>query len=143
MGWWQTLVVALLTYGVTKGVDFTLSFLAEKREFKKYRREKIYIDIEDLKNEVGILVELAANWKSFENKKESYIDVFTNDHELIGKFNKYPFVAHSAREVVHLCKIIASDEKENRNEVHENKKVMHDKYNKFLSICENYIDGLV
>ncbi len=43
---------------------------SEKREFNKFRREKTSDEIETLKNEIGILYELAANWKSFEEKQD-------------------------------------------------------------------------
>jgi hypothetical protein len=37
--WWQTLVVALAIYPVTKLIDLLIAFITEKREFKKRRRE--------------------------------------------------------------------------------------------------------
>ena len=122
MNWWQTLIVALSTYVVTKVIDFIISIVSEKREFKKFRREKIYNEIEELKNEIGKLYELAANWKAFEEKQKSYLTNFENDHELIGKYNKYPTIANTARDTIHWCKIVASCEMKHTNNLIENKK---------------------
>jgi hypothetical protein len=87
MAWWQTLIVALSTLIVTKGIDLLISMFSEKREFNKFRRTKTTEEIEALKDEIGKLFELAANWKSFEEKQRSYLTNFENDHELVGKFN--------------------------------------------------------
>jgi len=71
MNWWQALIVALSTLIVTKVIDLFVSKFNEKRDFNKFRREKISDEIETLKNEMGKLIELAANWKSFEEKQKS------------------------------------------------------------------------
>jgi len=122
MNWWQTLIVALSTLIVTKTIDFLVSKFSGKREFNKFRKEKISDEIETLKNEIGILYELAGNWKSFEEKQRSYLSNFENDHELIGKFNKYPSIAQAARDTVHLCRIVASSEMKHDDDLIESKK---------------------
>ena len=104
MEWWQTLLVALSTYAFTKTVDHWLSISKEKREFKKLRREKMLEEIEDLKDEVGRYYELTANWKLHEMKTDKYRDMMTEDDNLIGKYNKYPEIANSARDIIHWCK---------------------------------------
>ncbi|WP_419662332.1 hypothetical protein [Desulfosarcina variabilis] len=73
MNWWQTLIVALSTLIVTKVIDLLISWITQKREFNRFRREKIAEEIEALKNEIGMLYELAANWKSYEEKQKSYL----------------------------------------------------------------------
>ena len=143
MNWWQTLIVALSTYVVTKVIDFVISIISEKREFKKFRREKIYNEIEELKNEIGKLYELAANWKAFEEKQKSYLTNFENDHELIGKYNKYPNIANTARDTVHWCRIVASSEMRQTDNLIENKKELGGKYGLFLQACDEYLNNLI
>jgi hypothetical protein len=90
MTWWQTLIVALSTLIVTKGIDLLMASFTEKREFNRFRREKTIEEIEALKNEIGKLFELAANWKAFEEKQRSYLANFENDHELVGRYHCCP-----------------------------------------------------
>ena len=142
MNWWQTLIVALSTYAVTKIVDFCIAFLTEKRDFKKYRRNRAYEEIDELKNSVGSLYELTINWKSYDEKQKSYISSFENDHELIGKYNKYPSIANAARDTIHWCKIVAFCEKTYVDDVIKNKKELAEKYMLFLRTCDEYIDSL-
>jgi len=143
MNWWQALIVALSTLVVSKVVDLFESWFKEKREFNKFRREKINDEIEALKNEIGKLFELASNWKSFEEKQRSYLTNFENDHELIGKFNKYPSIAQAARDTVHWCRIVASCEMRYTNNLIENKKELGEKFRKFLITCDDYMNSMV
>lgn len=143
MNWWQTLIVVLSTLIVTKLIDLFVSKFTEKREFNKFRREKVSDEIEALKNEIGKLFELAANWKSFEEKQRSYLTNFQNDHELVGKFNKYPSIAQAARDTVHWCRIVASCEMKQTDDLIENKKELGEKFKKFLTACDDYMNSLV
>ena len=143
MVWWQTLIVALSTIVVTKGLDLLISWLTQKREFNRFRREKITEEIEALKNEVGKLFELAANWKSFEEKQRTYLTNFQNDHELVGKFNKYPSIAQAARDTVHWCGIVASCEMRQTHDLIENKKELGEKFKKFLTVCDDYLNRMI
>lgn len=143
MNWWQALIVALSTLIVTKVIDLFVSRFTEKREFNKFRREKISDEIESLKNEIGKLFELAENWKSFEEKQRSYLTNFENDHELVGKFNKYPSIAQPARDTVHWCRIVASCEMKQTDDLIENKKELGNKFRVFLTACDDYMNSLV
>lgn len=143
MGWWQTLIVALATYGFTKLVDQVVAYLREPREFRKHRRELALQEIEQFKGEVGRYVELAANWKPHESKESAYLDLFENDFELIGRLKKYPPVANAGRDALHWCMIVASEEKESSGNLLERKKELNDKYNTFLAKCDEYLDGIV
>lgn len=143
MTWWQTLMVALITYAFTKFVDLAISFATERREFRKHRRDLALTDIEQLKDEIGTFYELAANWKGFDQKQSSYIEAFKADHELIGRINKYPPVAQAARDTIHWCKIVASDERQGANSTVENKKELSEKYRNFLGQCDEYLSSLV
>ncbi|RJP32958.1 MAG: hypothetical protein C4527_05190 [Candidatus Omnitrophota bacterium] len=62
MSWLQTLIVALSSFAFTKFIDMLISIIEEKRKFGKYKREMIYSEIEDLKNQVGVIYEISANW---------------------------------------------------------------------------------
>ena len=143
MNWWQALIVALSTLIVTKVIDLFVSKFTEKREFNKFRRENISDEIESLKNEIGKLFELAENWKSFEEKQRTYLTTFENDHELVGKFNKYPSIAQAARDTVHWCRIVASCEMRQTDDLIENKKELGDKFKIFLNACDDYMNSLV
>jgi hypothetical protein len=143
MNWWQTLIVALSTLIVTKVIDLFVAKFSEKREFNKFRRQNICNEIESLKNEIGKLFELAVNWKSFAEKQRKYLTNFENDHELVGKFNKYPSIAQAARDTVHWCKIIASCERRQTDDLIENKKELRNKFKIFLTACDDYMNSLV
>jgi superfamily I DNA/RNA helicase len=143
MNWWQALIVALSTLIVTKLIDLLVSKFTEKRDFNKFRREKISDEIEALKNEIGKLFELAENWKSFEEKQRSYLTNFQNDHELVGRSNKYPSIAQTARDTVHWCRIVASCEMRQTDDLIENKKELGTKFKKFLTACDDYMNSLV
>lgn len=143
MIWWQTLTVALVTYTATKLVDELLKLLTEKREFRKRRRDLALTDIEGLKDEIGILYELAANWKPFNEKQSVYASSFELDHSLVGKMNKYPMVSQAARDTLHWCKIVAYEEDTNAKELIERKKELGEKYRGFLSKCDEYLDQIV
>lgn len=138
----EPIVVVLLTYMGTKFFDFLISIWNEKREFLKFKKEKIYNEIEELKNELGKLVELAAIWKGYDQKEKAYINNLDKDHELIGRFNKYTSIANYARDTVHWCKIVASCEKECTNDLIENKEELAKKYRLFLQKCNDYINSL-
>lgn len=143
MVWWQTLVVALSTLVLTKTVDIVISVYAEKRNFKKMRRELALKEIEELKNEVGIIYELAANWMAYKEKEEAYKSKFLTDYHMVGKYNKYPVVAQAARDVIHWCKIVASDERESGYELIKNKNELGEKFKLFLVACEDYLETVV
>ena len=128
---------------MTKVIDLFVSKFTEKREFNKFRRENISDEIESLKNEIGKLLELAANWKSFEEKQRTYLTNFENDHELVGKFNKYPPIAQAARDTVHWCRIVASCEMKQTDDLIENKKELGNKFKIFLTACDDYMNSLV
>jgi len=143
MSWLQTLIVALSTLIVAKVLDLFASIFSEKREFNKFRREKTSDEIETLKEKIGTLYELAENWKSFEEKQRSYLTNFENDHELVGKLNKYPSIAQAARDTVHWCRIVASCEMRQTDDLIENKKELGEKFKKFLIACDDYMNSLV
>ena len=128
---------------MAESAEYAISWFTEKREFNRYRREKITDEIEDLKNEIGKLFELTANWKSYEEKQRSYLTNFENDHELVGRFNKYPPIAQAARDTVHWCRIVASCEMRQTNNLIENKKEMGEKFKIFLTTCDEYMKSLV
>lgn len=143
MEWWQTLVVALLTYGFTKTIDHLISISKEKRDFKKVRRERMLQEIEDLKDEVGRYYELSANWKTHEMKADKYKEMMTEDDHLIGKYNKYPEVVNAARDAIHWCKIVAHVEMEHSTDVIERKKELSKKYKEFIKICDEKLNNAV
>jgi hypothetical protein len=143
MVWWQTLIVVLSTLVITKTVDFVISIYAEKRNFKKMRRELALKEIEELKNEVGIIYELAANWMAYKEKEEAYRSKFFTDYQLVGKYNKYPSIAQAARDAVHWCKIVADDERKSGDDLMKNKKELGEKFKLFLIACEDYLEKLV
>lgn len=143
MTWWQALIVALGTYAGTKSVDALLAFATDKREFRKRRRDLALTDIESLKDEVGILYELAANWKTFQEKAPIYSSSFELDHQLIGRISKYPMISQAARDTVHWCKIVAHEENQSTGDAIELKKELGDKYRDFLSKCDAYLDQIV
>ena len=141
MTWWQALIIALATYAVTKGVDVWVSLLSEKREFRKRRRDLALSDIEKLKDEVGALYELAANWRSYESKRDNYAQAFEADHLLIGRMHKYGDVAKAAKDTVHWCKIVASEEQEGSSGTTHSKSKLAEKHKQFLAACEEFLDA--
>lgn len=143
MVWWQTLLVALATYAVTKAVDHLLAISREKRDFKRHRRERAFAEIEELKDEIGRIYELSANWKAYDAKAEEYAKALTRDDYLVGKYNKYPDIAAAARDTVHWCKIVAFDEKSRQEDLIQNKKELSEKYKMFIRTCESYVETLV
>jgi len=51
-------------------------YLTKRLKLKRSTRERTSDEIEALKDEIGILYELAANWKPFEEKQKSYLTYF-------------------------------------------------------------------
>jgi len=143
MTWWQTLVVALATYVVTKLVDHLIAYFGEPREFRKRRREFALHEVEQFKADVGRCVELAANWQPHEKKQSAYEDVFATDYELIGRMKKYPSVANAGRDALHWCQIVAMDEKEHYGDLPERKRELNEKFETFLTKCDEYLDFFV
>jgi hypothetical protein len=142
MEWWQTLIVALATYSVTKSIDLWVSIKSEKREFKKLRRELCLKDIEQIKDEVGIIYELASNWRHFQEKQTAYIQYFESDHELIGRVHKYPIIVQATRQLLHWCKVTANEEQDASREVIIHKEELAKKHKLFLEQCEKVLESL-
>ena len=114
-----------------------------ERDFKRHRRERAFAEIEDLKDAIGRLYELTANWKGYDSKAGEYAKALARDDHLIGKYNKYPEIARTARDTVHWCKIVAYGEQSGREDVIENKKLLGEKYKNFIRTCEEYLESLV
>lgn len=140
MIWWQTLIVALAVMIVTKAADTLLAIISEKRKFKWYRREKAHEEIESIKSDIGVIYELAMNWKPFDSKQQEYIQSLGRDHQLIGRFNKYPDIAKHARDVVHWCNIIAEAEmKKETEELTKLKPQLAEKYQSLIRSCDRVL----
>jgi hypothetical protein len=140
--------VLLLVFGggslfgvlIAKALDYWMAVAKDKRDFKRYRREREYSEIEQLKDAVGNIYELSANWQAYQDKKEQYEKAFVNDYELIGKYNKFPEIAATARDAIHYCKIVAYAEKESLNDLIQTKKELAEKYDAFLKACDKFLD---
>lgn len=101
-------------------------------------------DLQELKDQNGGLYELAANWKAHQSKAPRYQQAFDQDYALIGRLHKYGSeVAQAGRNTLHWCMLVASDERDRANDVHETKKELAEKHREFLAACERYLDGLV
>ncbi|TOF31936.1 hypothetical protein CGJ28_23165, partial [Vibrio parahaemolyticus] len=72
MDWWQTLLVTISTFVVTKLVDHFIAISKEKRELSKDRKSKKIDQIENLMDEVSVFYEVTMNWKHHEMKQEHY-----------------------------------------------------------------------
>ncbi len=143
MIWWQSALITGSSIVLGWILNVWAESIKEKRQFKRFRREKAFEEIEALKSEVGIIFELATNWKAFDEKRSEYSDRFSGDYQLIGKYSKYPDIAVSARDVLHLCKLIASKEKNMGDELPELKSELSAKYRNFLSACDKTLDNLI
>ena len=141
MEWWQTLLVALGTYGFTKLVDQLLSVWKEKRDFKLKRRDDTVAQIEHLKNELGKLYELAINAKTYEYSGH-YLKHPDNQFDLIGKWNKYPEIANAARDVVYWCSLARKVEKDPERQ-REHEEDLRMVYQTFLQVSDEFINRLV
>jgi hypothetical protein len=139
--------LAILGGIITKVLDFCFDILKEKRALKRSRREKVREEIEELKNQIGTIYELGSNWKGYEEKLGEYAAFFAKDHEVIGRCNKYPDIAAAARDTVHLCKVVAHDERERENpdrrqDLTLNRKELTVKYRAFIQACDKYLESL-
>ena len=141
MEWWQTLLVALGTYGFTKFVDQLLTVWKDKRDFKLKRRDDTFAQIEDLKDQLGRMYELAINSKTYDYSTH-YLHHPDNQFSLIGKWNKYPEIADAAREVVYWCTVVRKIERDPDNQ-RKNEAELRERYQTFLQVCKKFIDGLV
>src|SRR5882672_10175827 len=90
--------LTLVVLAITKVIDYFAAIDKDKREFKNSRRDKVYAEIEELKNEVGTIYELSTNWQAYDSKAAKYLEAFNDDHKLIGNYNKYSEVAATARD---------------------------------------------
>lgn len=143
MNWLQTLIVALISMVSTKVLDSAIAVLTEKRQFRKYKREKVFDEIESLKSEIGIIYELSMSWEPYDVKKAEYIARLSNDHQLIGKYSKYPNILTHARDVIHFSGIVASAEKAHESDLPEHKVELDEKHRNFLQACDNKINNLI
>ncbi len=87
--------------------------------------------------------ELAGNWKNYESKQQQYEKAFEADHILVGRLHKYGDVAQAARDIVHWCKIVASEERELAKNRADTKSELAEKHRHFLAACNKYLDSLV
>jgi hypothetical protein len=148
----KTIVAAALGGGLTilgqiisKALDYRFAIWNEKRDFVKSQKKKAVEEIEELKNQVGTIYELSNNWTSYDTKLGHYAKFFEKDHEVIGRYNKYPKIAEAARNTVHFCKIVASDEKDGdrHGSLISNKRELREKYQIFIQTCDKYIENFV
>jgi len=140
---WQGFFIAMGTYALTKLIDLAISLAQEGREFRKMRRELALKDIEAIKDLIGTFYELVMSWDSFGNKQKRYAENFADEHKIVGRCNKYPPLGQAATDVVHWCKIVASDEASHADTLRDEKKNLHEKYNFFLEECQSYLNRLV
>jgi hypothetical protein len=86
---------------------------------------------------------MGVNWKPIESKLSEYQKMMDNEERIIGRYNKYPEIASTAKDVVHWCKIICFGEREHLVDVVQTKKELVEKYKTFLECCDKYIESLV
>jgi len=123
--------------------DRRTSQVSHQREgWKKHRRERALQDIDELKDRIGALYELASSWKGFEQKKKHYLTAFQDDHTLLGRFHKYGSVAQAARDVLHWCMFVMDAER-GAGGTRELKTQLNNKHKAFLCECENHLDSLL
>lgn len=138
MDWWQTLIVTLVTIVVTKATDEAMAWFKDKREFRKFQRDKAYSEIDELKSEIGWIYQVGANWKGFELKETDLKKIAETEDRLVGRYNKYPDIASTAKDVVHWCKIVCYAEKSHEVDVFEAKNNLIEKYKAFSKACEKF-----
>lgn len=143
MTWYQTLINAFISMFKAKFIDVYYAILMEKRKFREKRRNLALKEIEEARKQIGIIYELAANWNDFEIKRQRYIKFFENEHILIGRLHKYGNLANIARDVIHYCKIVASDEMNKDTSVIEDKKLLYTKFKEFQNACDTYLDSKI
>jgi hypothetical protein len=157
----KTMIAAAVGGGLTilggilaKVFDFWIAILKEKRDFVRSGKEQAREEIEQLKNQVGTIYELSINWKAYREKQVEYENFFAKDYEVIGRCNKYPGIAAAARDAVHLCKIVASRERDqfstaasgdmdsNTADLVSSKEALVAQYQAFIQTCDKYIESL-
>ena len=138
MDWWQTLIVTLSTIIVTKGIDIVVTVITQKKDFDKFKRQKIYEEIDALRDEVGIIYELAANWEGYQQKEQEYMRLFIKRNTLVGKYNKYKTIADSARWLIHWATIVAAEESRH-GDVDKAKDELHKAHALFIDECDNLL----
>ncbi|MGY6555168.1 MAG: hypothetical protein ACXIUM_11685 [Wenzhouxiangella sp.] len=144
MTWVQALIVALVTYVVTKSMDLITQRFVEPREFRKLRRQRALNDLESLMDEIGTLCELAASWKSEKRKVLGYKELLKIDHKLVGRLHKYgPEVAGAGRNTLHYCMLVADSEFKKSDDLQSTKQALHEKREDFLKVCNAYLENLV
>jgi hypothetical protein len=121
---------------ITKVLDFWFAILQEKRGFVKSRREKAWAEIEELKNQIGAIYELSINWDGYRATLPDFAAFFAKEHEIIGRLNKYPKIAATARDTTHFCKVVV------KGGDSTSKKELAEKYQAFIQACDKYIERL-
>jgi len=151
----KTMIAAVVGGGLTilggivaKVIDIWASILKEKRDFIRSGREKAREEIDELKNEVGTIYELSISGKVYREKQLEYEKFFAKEHEVIGRYNKYPDIAQAARDTLHFCKIIRSDERDREirhldsSDLLKNTEALTAQYQAFIQACNSYIQTL-
>ncbi len=143
MDWKQTLLIALITLVATKVLDHFVDVFSDKRNFRRRRRDLVLTEIEELKDQIGVIYEIASNWKNFDAKQQDYVEQFNRESQLLGKYNKYPNVAMAARAVTHQCKIVADIEKAGKGDLEQPKKKLGSLFAEFIDKCEEHLKEIV
>jgi hypothetical protein len=140
MEWWQGFLIAIGTYAATKAVDELLAWFREKRDFRKFRREKACTEIEELKNKIGQIYEYACD-EEFDS--DGYHKVAEECYFLIGRSNKYPEIAEAGRATVDLCCAIETSRGSKDEESREYRSDLPGRFRRFLEACDKYTDNLL
>jgi hypothetical protein len=141
MEWLSALIISLSTLIVSKALDLWAQSVSYRREFHKFRKQRIYEEIEELRNVIGNMYELASKWDSFEDKKNPYSELRSTVDLMLGKINKYPTISIAARDMIHKCQLVISAERSYKD-VESLKEGLHNANKEFVQVCDHYLEKL-
>ena len=126
-----TLIISIITFVLV--ILITAYFKLEfKKKYDKYK------EIENFKNKIGIIYEIAMSHKSSQQKQNEYKLHSARIDELIGKFNKYESIAEIGRLVKRESEFVIFHEQEDGPKfLMENRIELKNEYGLLLKKCNN------
>lgn len=104
-----TVGITICTIFLTKFLDDYLNSRKEKRDFKQKIKLKELDEIENIFNKISMYYELFSSYYSKEYKQDKLKSLLEEEFDLLSKCHKYSELVQPIRDILHLFKLISSN----------------------------------